>query len=340
MEEPRPQFAFSFALAFAVVREDPDLEAQLVADATQRGGRGARVLCVASGGCTALTLAARPSAGLQGAVERVVAFDRSPIQIAHARAKQAAVLRGDVASLGVDVDDPTTLTQRGRFEGLFRTLRRFLEEFGAPRAEIERFFLELRGDAAGRRALARSWRANPYFSVAFELALHPSLLDVMFGPDATRHAPPRSYAPYFERAFARALDAPEAAANPFLQHVLLGRYLGADAPAYVRAESFGPIDWVTGSLADALALGPFDVVSLSNIFDWSDDGLVGDWAARLGDALDEGASVLVRFLNNARRIDAAFDRWFVLDEARSRALLERDRSFFYERIEVFVRRAR
>ena len=72
-------------IKFAVVREDPDVEHAIV-----RRVRAERVLVVASGGCTALTLAHRePSLG-------VTAFDFAPGQLAHLEAKRAEIGRAHV----------------------------------------------------------------------------------------------------------------------------------------------------------------------------------------------------------------------------------------------------
>ena len=73
---------------FAVVREDPDVEHALV-----RRTRAKRVLVVASGGCTALTLVHR-----EPELE-VTAYDFAEAQLAQVRDKQAAVARGDLRAL-------------------------------------------------------------------------------------------------------------------------------------------------------------------------------------------------------------------------------------------------
>lgn len=327
---------------FAVVREDPDLEASLFTRALSRpratdadetrGAPHGRVLVVASGGCTALTLASRfPDV-------EVVAFDLSTVALGHAAAKERAVLARD-PRLGATSDDPRSLLQCGEFEGLFRTLRHFVEEFVAPPEAIARFFGDLRGDAnsGARAALVSAWTTSRYWPVAFELALHDGFLHAMFGPDATRHAEPGSYPRYFQRAFEGALARGDAPENPFLQHVLLGRYLEDDAPDYLHATRFGRVTWLEGDLLAVPALDRFDVVSLSNVFDWSDDALVERWAGALVGCA-EGTAVLLRFLNNGRSVRRFFEPAFTFDDATGRDFLARDRSFFYERIEVAVRR--
>lgn len=310
-------------IKFAVVREDPDVEHALCLHT-----KAERVLVVASGGCTALTLKYRVP-GLA-----VTAFDFSPAQLAHLGEKRDAVARGDLRALSVGNDSPDALNQRGEFESLFRTLRRFLEELVAPPGSFARYFGADTG-AADRRALVEQWRANRYWPVAFSLAFHDAFLNTMFGPAATQHAEPGSYPGYFQRAFERGLLRDDGAANPFLSHVLLGTYLPGHAPDYVRAGRALDVEVVHGQLPDVPGLGRFDLVSLSNVFDWSDDALVERWGQSLR-ALRPGAAIVIRQLNNRRdvaRLLPGFEWDFPLGDD----LLSRDRSLFYERILVGFR---
>jgi len=311
---------------FAVVREDPEVELQVCALVRARAA-----VLVASGGCTALTLAHR-APGL-----RVTAFDLNPRQLAHVRAKQQAIVRGDLAALNVGDDSPDGLNQRGAFEGLFRTLRRFVEEFVAPPLELARFFSP-DTPPSERAELLDRWTASSYWPVAFELALHDSLLHAMFGPAATQHAEPGSYPGYFRRAFERGLRRDDAPSNPFLRHVWLGSYAAEHAPAYVTARRSLDVELLEGSLLDVPDLGRFDVFSLSNVFDWSDDALVAGWADALRRGARPGSAVVMRQLNNGRDLRRFFEPDFAFDDALGEELRVRDRSLFYERIEVAVRR--
>ncbi len=313
-------------LKFAVVREDASLELALIERTNARA-----VLTVASGGCNLLTLARRHP-GIE-----LVGFDFNPRQLAHVREKAEALGRRSLACFNVDGDDPAALNQRGEFEGLFRTLRRFIEEFVAPASELSAFFAS---DTASsrRRELCSRWFGSPYWPVAFELALAAPLLHAMFGPSATQHAEPGSYPGYFQRVFERGLQREDAPRNPFLQHVLLGRYLDADAPEYVRAAGPVSLTLIEGSLPDVPDLGRFGVISLSNIFDWSEDALVAQWATLLSREARPGCAILLRQLNNRRDLRRFFTPAFAFDDAFGEALLARDRSLFYERIEVAFRR--
>lgn len=325
---PRPPVSSTpYRLKFAVVREDPELELTLVARTKARA-----VLTVASGGCTLLTLAQRhPELELVG-------FDFNPRQLAHVREKASALGGVPLERFNVGDADRTGLNQRGEFEGLFRTLRHFLEEFVAPARELAAFFSPAT-PATERSALLTRWFASPYWPVAFELALASPFLHAMFGPAATQHAAPGSYPGYFQAVFERGLQREHAARNPFLQHVLLGAYRPEDAPEYLRAKEPVPLTLVEGSLPDVPGLGRFDVVSLSNIFDWSDDSLVASWAALLSREARPGCAVLLRQLNNQRDLRRFFEPAFEFDAALGAELLAKDRSLFYERIEVGFRRA-
>ena len=134
--------------------------------------------------------------------------------------------------------------------------------------------------------------------------------------------------------FARGLRRYDAAHNPFLLHVLLGAYHPDDAPAYTRDRRGRMPELVLGGLEAVSELERFELFSLSNVFDWSDDDLVADWARRLKRAARPGSIVLLRQLNNTRDLRRHFAPEFAFDDALGVALQARDRSLFYNRIEV------
>jgi S-adenosylmethionine-diacylglycerol 3-amino-3-carboxypropyl transferase len=314
-------------LKFAVVREDPALEARLIARLDAKA-----VVLVASGGCTALSLSR-----LHPALE-VVAFDLNSAQLAHVEDKRAAAAAGDLARLNVEDDRAEGLNQKGAFEGLFRVLRGFLEEFVTTREEIASVFS---GALDERTRLARleEWFRSPYWPAAFGTTFNDAFLVAMFGPEAIQHAAPGSYPAYFQSAFERGLSRADASRNPFLQHILLGFYRRDDAPPYVYvggASSKRPT-LVRGSLLDVEDLARFELFSLSNVFDWSTDGLVEEWARTLARHARPGSAILIRQLNNRRDLRHFFRPAFAFDDDLGRDLLALDRSLFYERIEVGFR---
>jgi len=320
-------------LKFAVVREDPELELTVM-----RAREVRRVLLVASGGCTALTLPC-----VQPSIE-VTAFDLNPRQLEHVREKAAAAAAGELRRLNVDDPDEAGLSQCGEFEGLFRTLRQMMLTFVAPAAELDRFFCVPAAGAATaasgpaeRAAQVAAWTSHRYWPALFESCFTDGLLHAMFGPAATQHARPGSYPGYFRALFERGLRRDDAAHNPFLQHVLLGAYRPADAPRFVRERGGRVPELVLGSLPEVPDLDRFDLYSLSNVFDWSDDALVVEWAARLKAAARPGSVVLLRQLNNTRDLRRHFAPEFRFDDALGRSLQAADRSLFYNRVEVAER---
>ncbi|MDB4932379.1 MAG: hypothetical protein JWM10_4863 [Myxococcaceae bacterium] len=307
--------------SFGVVREDPALEARVLAALPSP----AAALVVASGGCTALSLAARFPA------LHVAAFDQSARQLDHVRAKLAALGRGDVAALGMGSTAADSLHQSGTFEALFRLLRAGVVELIEP--DLDARF--------GRdpAALLAALRASPYWPALFATLFADPMLHAMFGPAATQHAAPGSYPDYFRRAFERGLTSEGAAANYFLRHVLVGDYAPTCAPDFFRhAGAALPVELIEGSLPAVPALARFGLVSLSNIFDWSDDALVAAWAEHLARHARPGAAVLIRQLNNHRDLRPFFAADFDFDEALGAELLALDRSLFYNRVLVAFRR--
>jgi len=318
------------AIQFAIVREDPAAELTVV-DTLLRPD--ARVLLVASGGCTALSLGAlRPSL-------RLTLLDANPAQLTLVRQKLAALSDLPVDSLerrkafGVDVDDPTSFCGCGNFESLFRGLRGVLDDLVLP--------------AAGRRAILDG-RASPstltqgrYWPVAFALFFSDTFLEAMFGPDATQHAPRGSYPGYFQRAIERGLARDDVAQNPWLHHVLLGHWLEGALPAWLTATtptSTPTPDMVPGTMQEAPDLGAFDLVQLSNLFDWMAEDVADGIIGRLCRECRPGSVVLLRQLNNRRPVEHAFAAAFDLVEPLSTTLTARDQSLFYERVLVFRRR--
>jgi S-adenosylmethionine-diacylglycerol 3-amino-3-carboxypropyl transferase len=313
---------------FAVVREDPDIEATLI----ERFGVR-RALCVASGGCSVLSLAT------QFPALRVTAFDVNLAQLRRVEAKCAALtgFRENRAYLNIGDDRPDGLNQSGNFEGLFRSLRRFVMEFVLSEAELEELFS---GTAARRRVLASNLLTHPYWAAALELHFSDVLLTTMFGARATQNASRASYPAYFGQAFQRALLSDGAPDNYFFHHILLGRYLerAAAQPRYLACE--GPVatpELIHGEIFAVPALRRFELVSLSNLLDWMSLEEAARLAAFVSDGVASGSMLVVRQLNNDTDLTPLFPR-YVFDHALGGQLLREERSNFYRRVWVGRRR--
>lgn len=314
-------------LQFAVVREDPNVESQLLAEAS---GADPRVVLIASGGCTALTLQARhPDAS-------IVLVDPNPAQLAHIRRKIAALeLPVDERRRAFNVghEDPQGLSESGNFESLFRGLRELLWEFVATPDEWRSLLDPATAQPPG---LLDRILGDRYWPVVFELFLHDEFLHAMFSQAATQHAEPGSYPAYFRRAFERGLRSPDASMNYFLHHVFLGCYLPSATPQFIDAPAANDqFEWVEGVIDEAEEhFADSDLVHLSNIFDWYDESDVIATARLLGAKMRPGGVVLWRQLNNTRDFRGHFGDGFSFDTGLGASLLGRERSLFYSSIVV------
>jgi S-adenosylmethionine-diacylglycerol 3-amino-3-carboxypropyl transferase len=310
-------------LKFAVVREDPRVEEALV-----RRRKPEHILCVASGGDTALHLAYRyPEID-------VTAFDINPAQLEHARQKSAAIADAEHARLNIDDASHNGLSQLGHFEALFRILRRAHIDLVGDQSDVEAFFSSKTSDDT-RLHLLQDWTHSPYWPRIFDITFYHPLLNTMFGPEATQHAEAGSYPRYFRAVFEEGLTREDAATNPFLQHIFLGCYHRADAPDFLKSERLLDVDWIEGTLLDVPGrLDRFGLIHLSNIFDWSSDELVRAWSRRLSEECRPGATIVIRQLNNHRPLESFFEPDFTFDYELGDQLLRQDRSLFYNRILV------
>ena len=326
-------------IQFALVREDADTELAVL-DALQKDARSA--LLVASGGCTALSLMARrPELAL-------TLIDANRHQLDRVGRKLTALREHPPGSparrtlFGVDGDDDTSLSGCGNFESLFRGLRSVLDDLVMPARERRALLTSLSSCAGPERAARLSALVgNRYWPVAFELFFSDALLEAMFGPDATQHAPRGSYPGYFRGVVERGLQRDDAARNWFLHQVLLGHGQGGALPDWFDA-SFGGLPQPTmlhAGMAEAPSFSSFDLIQLSNLFDWMNTDDVSAIVARLCAECRPGTRVLLRQLNNRAPVEQAMASAFDVDFALSARLTRDDRSLFYERILVFVRRS-
>ena len=183
--------------------------------------------------------------------------------------------------------------------------------------------------------------SNRYWPVAFDLFFSDSLLNTMFGPNATQHAKPGSYPKYFQKLFEKGLMSDQAFDNYFLHHVFLGYYLDrpTSLPHYLTVS---PPDYhfqmVEGTLDQVSDLGCFDLISLSNIMDWMSPADITTLLVKLQNQMKLGAIVLYRQLNNPIDLETEFGDSFQFDPALGNRLLEAERSLFYSSIHVGKKR--
>ncbi len=313
------------SVLFAVTREDYLAELSLVERISAE-----KVLCICSGGCTPLNLkAVKPQLS-------VSAFDLNPVQLTHVAQKISAVKAGELKKLNLNDSDSNGLNQCGQFEGLFRMLRSSFMEFVASASEIEDFF-DPDGPHVKRKAMLESWRSRQYWRAPFEMSFNDPFLHLMFTERATRHAQPSSYISYFERKIYEGLQREDANLNPFLQHIFLGLYRDGSEPPYIKAGEELDLTLIQKDISDIGDLSSFQLLSLSNVFDWSDESVVNECSGWLKN-LPSGAAVLIRQLNNDRDWNPSFSPEFYEDKQWEKDWNEKERSLFYDHHRVFFRK--
>jgi S-adenosylmethionine-diacylglycerol 3-amino-3-carboxypropyl transferase len=359
MDDPLPSWvsqAAQLPVAFAQVREDPLLDAWVI----ERLPPGARVIMIASGGCTLAFLAARCR------MARVDVVDPNPVQIALARLKlyllqneesagrlallghapmaaseREARLCAAMKTLGVPAEQlgPTPVwaaegpDHAGRYERVFAQLR---AELRPHAAEVEGV-LSLRDPAEQARRADPGTPLGQALDAAFDQAMDLPILIRLFGEGATRNRV-EPFARHFARRTRHALATLPAADNPYLWQVLAGCYppcaaaLWLDEPA---PERLPVITWTTTLMTEALRRAPaeYDFVHVSNILDWlsPEEGRATLDLAHA--ALRPGGRVLVRQLNSTLNIPG-LGAAFTWETDDAQALHARDRSFFYRALHL------
>jgi S-adenosylmethionine-diacylglycerol 3-amino-3-carboxypropyl transferase len=338
--------AAALPVAFAQVREDALLDRWVV----ERVPGRARVVLVASGGCTAAALAA------SGRVVRLHLVDRNPAQLALARLKlrllsadsaQRLALLGHtpmaeadraagLAALGFPAD-PTTARlgpdQAGRYERVFAALRAEL----APVTDELDALLNLRDPAEQAARAAPDTRLGRALDEAFDRVMDLPILVRLFGEAATQNRR-EPFARHFAGRTRHALATLPAADNPYLWQVLAGRYPPTVSAPWLTMPTPATMPEVTATVAgmdEALAAEPevFDFVHLSNILDWLSPDEARRTLDRAAAALRPGGWVLVRQLNSTLDIPAlgAGIDW---QPGPAAELLARDRSYFYRALHL------
>jgi S-adenosylmethionine-diacylglycerol 3-amino-3-carboxypropyl transferase len=347
-------------VAFAQVREDPLLDAEVLRGLPWE----ARVIMIASGGCTLAFLAAMSHLG------RIDVVDPNPAQIALARLKVYLLQHEDSASrLALLGHAPMPAEEReGRLRAVLQTLGRPAEAIGPPRVwaregpdhagRYERVFAALRGHlephaaevgellslrdpAEQARRVAPAAALGQALDDAFGRAMDLPILVRLFGEGATRNRV-EPFAAHFARRTRHALATLPAADNPYLWQILAGRYPPAAAAPWLAepAPDRPPaITWNTTFMTEALRRAPatYDFVHLSNILDWLSPEEARDTLDLAHAALRPGGRTLIRQLNSTLDVPA-LGSGFTWETSEAEALHAHDRSFFYRALHLGRRR--
>lgn len=309
-------------IQFAVVREDPQIEMDIVSKFQLK-----RATLIGSGGCTFFCLKA-----MNPELE-ITLIEPNPSQVKLIEEKinalQTLEKKGLHQKFGVGDSDDQSLIEGGNFESLFRQFRLFLQEFIISKNEIENKFKE------NSLQIWQKIFKHPYWQTAFDLFFSDSILVTMFGEAAIQHAPKNSYPSYFRAALEKGLMRKDFDKNYFLHHIFLGRYLADEnaLPYYlVNLPTDLELEIFNGLAQDFKKFKGKQLVHLSNIFDWCNEKVVRETITSAAENLEKGSVVVFRQLNNRKNYREFFGRNFKWSETNE--IVEKDRSLFYEKIEI------
>jgi len=346
--------ATSLPLAFAQVREDPLLDLWLVQQLRQH----ARVMMVASGGCTAALLASTPY------LSQIHLVDPNPAQLALCKLKLHLLNHHEpafrLALLGhTPMADRATQLQRclfnldlaayalgplpivaqlgpdyaGRYELLFTALRAALLNHQDEWLAL----LQLDDLQQQSERITPASRLGDQLDTALDEVMALPHLISLFGEKATNN-PIEPFTRHFASRIRHALTTMPAYNNPYLWQMLLGYYPQSHAAPWLpiaTPRSLPDISYSPHHMDQALKdiSTAYDMIHLSNILDW----LTAEEASRTlqlaWEGLRPGGYVIIRQLNSSLDIPRLGQQfhWLSKDSAR---LLAQDRSFFYRSIHL------
>ena len=345
-----------FPLAFAQVREDALIDLKLVAILPPH----ARVMLVASGGCTAAALAGAD-------VTYLHLVDPNPSQIALSRLKlqllkmtdleerlallghirmgskkRGTQLENLLTKLGLPLNSlgTSSLISRigpdysGRYEMVFA---KFREELIDYTKEIESL-LSLTCPTEQQGQVVRSTKLGKAIDKAFERTMELHALQELFGPNATANRM-QDFSQHFAWRTRNVLASLPAISNPYLAQVFLGHFLEGTYTPWLNTPKTRKLPDIKCSIMDMVdALeterpASLDLVHLSNILDWLTPSEASRVLRNAWNSLRYGGYVLIRQLNSTLNI-RAISTTFSWDAHLSQTWHKQDRSFFYRALHV------
>jgi len=336
-------------IQFAVVREDPEIFMQDMQDKKVN-----KVLMIGSGGCSALsyksvmphldiTLLDMNPAQLNLVKAKVQAFkdvDNDSNYRTSALFKNAAIKHRfgilDENGQKVGNKEVNTLSSNGNFESLFRQLMSFVFEFVVDKKELKLLLEEKEEEKVIKKS--QEIFSNKYWNLAFKLYFSDDILITMFGMDAVQHAEPGSYPAYFQKVFENAILKSNRNENYFLDHILFDEYREKNLPYYLKEiPSNMDFTYILGQFSDIKNIKDFDMIDLSNIFDWMDISEVTKIINVLKNKMKIGSMIIFRQINNYKNITEIFGEEFSFDEDKCQKLKEKSRSMFYNRTNLGIK---
>ena len=313
------------SVLFAVNREDHYVEYDVINRLDP-----SRMLMIGSGGCIALSIKTTyPSLDLN-------VIDINPHQLTHINKKSKAVQCSDLKELNVHTKNDSCLNQAGKFDSMFQKLRNSFIESVSSKKEVLSFFDSDLSDMS-RSIILEKWINHNNISAPFQNVFNDININKVFSDEATKHGSPGSYISYMKNKILTGLNKKDSHHNPFLQHIFLGYYQSDNAFPYMKSKNKLDIPMIEGSILNLDNIQSYDILSLSNIFDWSSEDIV-EIHARYLSQMKKGSAIIIRQINNHKNWIKIFNDYFIEDKNFDSYWQEHDRSMFYDHIRLFIRK--
>lgn len=310
---------------FSVTREDFKIEHQTIVEKNYR-----KILTVCSGGCTPLSLKA-----LSNDLS-ITAFDINPHQLNHLNNKIKFTRSKNLIQLNAGFKNNRALNQSGKFEKMFQNFRTSFIKSITTESEIEELF-NYKTEQEKRSHIILSWLSNSNIKIPFKKIFNDEVIESVFGKQATQHATPGTYIEYFYNKIMNSFKRKNFCKNPYLQHIFLGYYLKENFLPYIDSKEKLKIKTYLGTVYDIPNIETYDLVSLSNLFDWCDTKFVKHCVSYLSQ-LRAGSGIILRQLNNDKNWYPIFKHQFDEDTLFNTYWKKNDRSMFYDHFRLFIKK--
>ena len=345
-------------LAFSQVREDSWVEMQVIKRLASQ--QDLRILLVASGGCSALSLLSLPS------VAYIAAVDLSSAQLHLVELRRQALLHLSLVEqlrlIGDNADETQRITLYERLRSHLPNATRThwdqrLDQIGYGVNHVGKFealFRELvrQCSAYGLDPINNPMAAihHPQWRELFETVFDRDKLIQTFGFAAVNYSMDRSFGEHFATVFAKALQRFVPTEDYFLTQIWQDSYAtGTDGfPPYLQTSNQSAIRQLgadrlhlhQGEFAEVMMqlakLEKFDLIQFSNLSDWMPLSDLHTLLAQAVQCLKPGGALIGRRLNGDHHLSAVMSHHVAIAPSLSAQLLSSDRSFFYQEVVVGV----
>ncbi len=322
------------AIIFDHVYEDPRLELMLCQKYAAK-----KVLFIASGGCTALTLKTRlPEL-------QVSVVDTNADQLSLVKEKVALLESRNYDAIKQKFDIAKThnesFSRNAVFNGINRCLRLLTNELLIHEDALKSLFSERPYSIEKAKSLFH----NQYWDLIFDMVYGTSLVSVKLSSHVNHPLIRDRIGKFLCKNIRLGLCSPCASDNYILQKLFLGYYLPEVLPAFLQSPCKNPYNfqYFHTSLEEVPDLDTYDVISLSNICSWMNLEQMKNFMCILASRLKIGAVILLRETSALRDpqknpIEANdFLPGFSIDQSQGETLLALESSMLFDKIYVGIR---